>query len=451
VVRPVLASAGIVQRLKIYASLFWKEFCFGLTAETLVDRAMGLQYVGGTYGGNTKPTKFLCLVLKMLQLQPEKEIIIEFIKNEDYKYVRILGAFYLRLVGKPADIYKYLELLYNDYRKIRVRAKQGWEVIRVDEFIDELLTSDYSCDIALPRLPKRWHLEDAQMILARVSLAGQDLEDGEEDDADAGEDETKQDPSDGTAGAPSPSQGSREVEHNDAQGNREAERGHSSGRRDHRRRTEDRGMSRGRSRSLDRRRKRSRGRTSSRERSFRERRRSPSADRRSRRSQYSNHRSWSRSRSRSRSYDSRGARHGRRDRGRNDGDHRRDRKRSRGRSYSRSCSKDSRDRRPAHSRQRGYQSSVSRSRSPHRQRYRDRHHWSWSPGSSEDEQRDRRRKNKRDKRKEAAKSKLFKGSSASTSAAPGCSDQAAGNAHEEGSVDYWNEQRAKLGLKPLKP
>ena len=37
------------------------------------------------------PTEFMCLLLKLLQLQPEKEIIVEFIKNEDYKYVRVLG------------------------------------------------------------------------------------------------------------------------------------------------------------------------------------------------------------------------------------------------------------------------------------------------------------------------------------------------------------------------
>ena len=37
------------------------------------------------------PTEFMCLMLKLLQLQPEKEIIVEFIKNEDYKYVRVLG------------------------------------------------------------------------------------------------------------------------------------------------------------------------------------------------------------------------------------------------------------------------------------------------------------------------------------------------------------------------
>ena len=46
---------------------------------------MGLEYIGGTFGGNIKPAPFLCLVLKMLQIQPEKEIVVEFIKNDDYK------------------------------------------------------------------------------------------------------------------------------------------------------------------------------------------------------------------------------------------------------------------------------------------------------------------------------------------------------------------------------
>ena len=48
---------------------------------------MELKFVGGVYGGNIKPTPFLCLTLKMLQIQPEKDIIVEFIKNEDFKYV----------------------------------------------------------------------------------------------------------------------------------------------------------------------------------------------------------------------------------------------------------------------------------------------------------------------------------------------------------------------------
>lgn len=54
-------------------------------AETLVDKAMELDHFGGTFGGNRKATPFMCLTLKMLQIQPEKEIVVEFIKNEDYK------------------------------------------------------------------------------------------------------------------------------------------------------------------------------------------------------------------------------------------------------------------------------------------------------------------------------------------------------------------------------
>ena len=91
-------------------------YVFFFSAELVVDKAMQLRYIGGVYAGNIKPAPFLCLVLKMLQIQPEKDIVIEFIKNEDFKYVRALGAFYLRLIGTSMDCYKYLEPLLNDYR-----------------------------------------------------------------------------------------------------------------------------------------------------------------------------------------------------------------------------------------------------------------------------------------------------------------------------------------------
>uniref|UniRef100_A0A7N4PRN1 Pre-mRNA-splicing factor 38B n=2 Tax=Theria TaxID=32525 RepID=A0A7N4PRN1_SARHA len=143
-------------RTRIYESKYWKEECFGLTAELVVDKAMELRFVGGVYGGNIKPTPFLCLTLKMLQIQPEKDIIVEFIKNEDFKYVRMLGALYMRLTGTAIDCYKYLEPLYNDYRKIKSQNRNGeFELMHVDEFIDELLHSERVCDIILPRLQVR--------------------------------------------------------------------------------------------------------------------------------------------------------------------------------------------------------------------------------------------------------------------------------------------------------
>lgn len=58
-----------------------------IAAELMVDKAMELRYIGGVYGGNVKPSPFLCLLLKMLQIQPDKDIVIEFIKNEDFKLV----------------------------------------------------------------------------------------------------------------------------------------------------------------------------------------------------------------------------------------------------------------------------------------------------------------------------------------------------------------------------
>lgn len=179
-------------RSRIYDCKYWKEECFALTAELLVDKAMELRYAGGVYSGNIKPAPFLCLTLKMLQIQPEKDIVIEFIKNEDFKYVRALGAFYLRLIGSSMDCYKYLEPLLNDYRKIRMQGRDGkFTLSHMDEFIDDLLREDRANDVILPRIQKRHILEEANEIEPRVSLLeaddlDEDLEDDDEDEEQVG-------------------------------------------------------------------------------------------------------------------------------------------------------------------------------------------------------------------------------------------------------------------------
>ncbi|RNA06161.1 pre-mRNA-splicing factor 38A [Brachionus plicatilis] len=159
-----------IVRTRIYEARYWKEECFALTAELLVDKAIELKSIGGIYSGNIKPTPFLCLVLKMLQIQPEKDIIVEFIKNEEFKYVRALGAFYMRITGSSQDVYKYLEPLYIDYRKMkRLNKDSKYELVYMDEFIDELLHSDRVCDITLPRLQKRSVLEELNELEVKVS------------------------------------------------------------------------------------------------------------------------------------------------------------------------------------------------------------------------------------------------------------------------------------------
>ncbi|KAJ8969117.1 hypothetical protein NQ317_003995 [Molorchus minor] len=154
-------------RSRIYDSKYWKEECFALTAELVVDKAMELRYIGGVFGGNIKPTPFLCLTLKMLQIQPEKDIVVEFIKNEEFKYVRALGAFYMRLTGSSLDCYKYLEPLYNDNRKLRRQNRQAqFELVHMDEFIDELLCEER---------PK-YDIEENNELEAKVSALEDDLD-----------------------------------------------------------------------------------------------------------------------------------------------------------------------------------------------------------------------------------------------------------------------------------
>eukprot|EP00531_Pseudo-nitzschia_arenysensis_P015999 CAMPEP_0116124534 /NCGR_PEP_ID=MMETSP0329-20121206/5329_1 /TAXON_ID=697910 /ORGANISM="Pseudo-nitzschia arenysensis, Strain B593" /LENGTH=361 /DNA_ID=CAMNT_0003618515 /DNA_START=5 /DNA_END=1090 /DNA_ORIENTATION=- len=151
-----------ITRQKIYDSRFWKEECFGLTAADVMERAAKvLTCVGGTYSGMGKPSKFLALTLKLLQLQPDLSVVQAFLEQDHFKYLKVLGAFYLRLTGRPQEIYELLDPLYADYSKLKYRDVNEWKLIHVDEFVDDLLTKNNCCGIAMPRLPRRETLQEA--------------------------------------------------------------------------------------------------------------------------------------------------------------------------------------------------------------------------------------------------------------------------------------------------
>lgn len=151
-------------RERIYDCLYWKEECFGLNAETILDKAVELNYVGGTFG-NQRPVPFLCLLLKLLQIQPTLPIIDEYIQQADFKYLRVLALFYYRLVGSPAAVYTKLEPYLADRRRLRLRQPSGvFALSHVDTVVDDLLTQERVFGIILPRLPKRTVLEDADEL-----------------------------------------------------------------------------------------------------------------------------------------------------------------------------------------------------------------------------------------------------------------------------------------------
>lgn len=145
-----------ITRQKIYDGRFWKEECFGLTVADVLEKAATLECIGGL------PTHFLALTLKLLQLYPETQLVIEsFIQQDEFKYVQALGCLYVRLTGRPVEIYETLEPLYRDSRKLRQWNAGEWSITYMDDFIHTLLTSTHVVTIALPRLPNRRSLQDS--------------------------------------------------------------------------------------------------------------------------------------------------------------------------------------------------------------------------------------------------------------------------------------------------
>ncbi|GAA5935634.1 PRP38 family protein [Sporobolomyces koalae] len=158
-----------VIRQRVYDTLYWKEHCFALDAASIIDKAVELNTVGGTYA-NTRPTEFMCLVLKLLQLQPEREIVLEYLRAEEFKYLRALAAFYVRLTFDSLNVYEVLEPLRDDYRKLRFRGMDGaYRLTTIDQFADELLSDEMVCEIQLPRLTQRKVLEETEGLAPRRS------------------------------------------------------------------------------------------------------------------------------------------------------------------------------------------------------------------------------------------------------------------------------------------
>jgi len=167
-----------ILRTKIFQCPYWKEKCFALTSETIIDRAIELKYIGGTYGtGMLAPTDFICLIMKLLQIQPDNDIIQEYLNNTDYKYLRALAAFYVRLTNKSKDVFLKLEEHLTDYRKLRIRNIDGtFGIIHMDEYLDDLMTKESMFEISLPILTKRIVLEHNNEIQPRVSILEADLD-----------------------------------------------------------------------------------------------------------------------------------------------------------------------------------------------------------------------------------------------------------------------------------
>ncbi|KAI1328675.1 PRP38-domain-containing protein [Xylariaceae sp. FL0255] len=179
---------------RIVDSLFWKDQCFGVNEADIVDRVVAhVNYIGGVIGDSQRPSPFLCLAFKLLQLAPGDKVVREYLGygGEKFKYLRALACFYVRLTRKAEDVYKTLEPFLEDKRKVRRRARDSVRLGFVDEFVDDLLVKGRVCGTSLWTMPKRVDLEDRDVLEPRVSPLGDILDLLEEEE---GEDAEKNGP-----------------------------------------------------------------------------------------------------------------------------------------------------------------------------------------------------------------------------------------------------------------
>ena len=65
-------------------------------------------------------------------MNPSVDIITEFIKNEKFKYLTILGLFYWRLTQEPIRIYELFDQFMDDYRSIVVKDEGEFKERAID-------------------------------------------------------------------------------------------------------------------------------------------------------------------------------------------------------------------------------------------------------------------------------------------------------------------------------
>ena len=62
------------------------------------------------------------------------------------------------------QIYEKLEPMLSDYRRMAIRSSQGYQIIHMDEFVDQLINQEIVCNVNMPRLSKRYVLEEDGLL-----------------------------------------------------------------------------------------------------------------------------------------------------------------------------------------------------------------------------------------------------------------------------------------------
>ncbi|ODV65401.1 PRP38-domain-containing protein [Hyphopichia burtonii NRRL Y-1933] len=178
--RTVLNKASLIEpiiRHRIQDSTFYKQYLYLTNELTILPIITNhVKYIGGT-DSIGRPLEFLCCSLRLLELDPPKEIISIYLNQygyNEFKYLTGLILFYIRLSYSSQEIYTVFDEYLKDYRKLRFKLKTpkfldnglsvNFAIIHMDEWVDQLLTNERCIDLILPRLINRSLLVDRDLI-----------------------------------------------------------------------------------------------------------------------------------------------------------------------------------------------------------------------------------------------------------------------------------------------
>jgi pre-mRNA-splicing factor 38A len=124
----VAQGLGEVLRKRIQRSSYWLGRCADASFLDVIGLAADLDYVEGMRGEAelAQPTPFVCLLQRLVQLDPPPELLDELIRQDDLKYVRLLAIVFVRLtVEDPVVVHAALDVGLGDYRTLRLREPLG--------------------------------------------------------------------------------------------------------------------------------------------------------------------------------------------------------------------------------------------------------------------------------------------------------------------------------------
>lgn len=180
--RQILNKSNIIEtivRNRIKDSIFYKQYLFLTNEQTILPIIINQVHCLAGLDSNNRPSNFLCCLLRLLEINPSREIINLFLSYPQFKYLTCLTLMFIRLTRSPVEIYTLFDTYNANYSKIRMLSSSpkivngipiNYSISYIDEFVDNLIHQERYLGIILPRIEPRYKLAERGVVLERQYL-----------------------------------------------------------------------------------------------------------------------------------------------------------------------------------------------------------------------------------------------------------------------------------------